>query len=142
MKQERALQEQASTYLQLVCSACDLAELRVREVAASIQQIKLQVSSLIRNILQSLRQLVLILKLDTLPLKQLLLYSLSFFQIEERMLLCEEVADSWRDMEEQKADLETQLRETEQQLQNLIRRPAELEPKIAQNQLDKAQVCV
>lgn len=57
------------------------------------------------------------------------------------MLLCEEVADSWRDVEEQKADLEVQLRETEQQLQNLIRRPAELEPKIAQNQLDKAQVC-
>lgn len=58
------------------------------------------------------------------------------------MLLCEEVADSWRDIEEQKADLEGQLRETEHQLQNLIRRPAELEPKIAQNQLDKAQVCV
>lgn len=56
------------------------------------------------------------------------------------MLLCEEVADSWRDAEEQKADLEAQLRETEQQIQSLIRRPAELEPKIAQNQLDKAQV--
>lgn len=58
------------------------------------------------------------------------------------MLLCEEVADSWRDIEEQKADLEVQLREAEQQLQNLVRRPAELEPKTAQNQLDKAQVCV
>lgn len=57
------------------------------------------------------------------------------------MLLCEEVADSWRDAEEQKANLEVQLRETEQQLQRLIRRPAELDPKIAQNQLDKAQVC-
>lgn len=57
------------------------------------------------------------------------------------MLLSEEVADSWRDAEDQKADLEVQLRETEQQLLNLTRRPAELEPKIAQNQLDKAQVC-
>ncbi|CAI5683845.1 unnamed protein product [Oreochromis niloticus] len=101
VKQERALQEQAGTYLQLVCSTCDLSEPRVRETAAAIQQVKLQ--------------------------------------IEERMLLCEEVADSWRDIEEQKADLETQLTETEQQLQNLTRRPAELEPKIAQNQLDKAQ---
>ncbi|KAM4529485.1 nesprin-1 isoform 3-T3 [Fundulus diaphanus] len=101
VKQERALQEQASTYLQLLCSACDLSEQRVREAAAAIQQIKLQ--------------------------------------IEERMLLCEEMADNWRDIEEQKMDLETQLRETEQQLQSLIRRPAELEPKIAQNQLDKAQ---
>lgn len=58
------------------------------------------------------------------------------------MLLFEEVAESWRDLQEQKADLEVQLRETEQQLQTLIRRPGELEPKIAQNQLDKAQVCV
>lgn len=58
------------------------------------------------------------------------------------MLLCEEVADSWRDAEEQKGDLGVQLRETEQQLQRLIRRPAELDPKIAQNQLDKAQVCI
>lgn len=58
------------------------------------------------------------------------------------MLLCEEMADNWREIEEQKTDLETQLRETEQQLQSLIRRPAELEPKIAQNQLDKAQVCL
>ena len=42
-------------------------------------------------------------------------------------MVCEEVADSWRDVvEEQKADLDAQLRETEQQLQNLTRRPAEL----------------
>lgn len=58
------------------------------------------------------------------------------------MLLCQEVANSWRDVEEQKADLEVQLRETEQQLENVIRGPAELEPRIAQNLLDKAQVCV
>lgn len=58
------------------------------------------------------------------------------------MLLCEEVADSWRDAQEQKADLEVLMRETEQQLQSLIRRPAELDPKIAQNQLDKAQVSI
>ncbi|XP_053736179.1 nesprin-1 isoform X10 [Synchiropus splendidus] len=101
VKKERALQEQASTYLHLVCSSCDLSVSNVRETAAAIQQIKLQ--------------------------------------IEEHMLLCEEVADSWRDVEEQKADLEIQLRETEQQLQILIRSPAELEPRIAQSQLDKAQ---
>jgi len=57
------------------------------------------------------------------------------------MLLCEEVADSWREVEEQQADLRAQLRETDQHLQSLARRPAELEPKIVQNQLDKAQVC-
>ncbi|CAB1447010.1 unnamed protein product, partial [Pleuronectes platessa] len=101
VKHERALGEQANTYLQLLCSTCDLSEPRVRKTAGSIQEVKLQ--------------------------------------NEDRMLLFEEVADSWRDVEEQKADLEIQLRETEQQLQTLIRRPAELEPKIAQNQLDKAQ---
>lgn len=58
------------------------------------------------------------------------------------MLLCEEVANNWRDIEEKKAELEVQLRETEQQLENLIRGPAELEPRIAQNLLDRAQVCV
>lgn len=62
-------------------------------------------------------------------------------KVEEHMLLCEEVADSWRDVEDQKGELENQLRETEQQLQTLIRSPAELEPKVAQNQLDRAQVC-
>lgn len=63
-------------------------------------------------------------------------------QVEERMLLCEDEANAWRDIEEQKLDLEVQLRETEQHLENLIRGPAELEPRIAQNLLDKAQVCV
>lgn len=58
------------------------------------------------------------------------------------MLLCEEVANNWRDIEEQKTEMEVQLRETEQQLENLIRGPAELEPRIAQNLLDRAQVCV
>ncbi|TWW68818.1 Nesprin-1 Enaptin KASH domain-containing protein 1 [Takifugu flavidus] len=101
VKHERALQEQASTYLQLVCSTCDLSEARVRETAAAIQHVRLQ--------------------------------------IEERMLLCEELANNWRDIEEQKAELEVQLRETEQQLENLIRGPAELEPRIAQNLLDRAQ---
>ncbi|XP_077366762.1 nesprin-1 isoform X9 [Festucalex cinctus] len=101
VKQERALQEQASTYLQLVCSSCDLSLLPVQEVATAVQQVKLQ--------------------------------------IEERMLLCEEVTENWRGVEERKAELEVRLRETEQQLENLIRCPAELEPRIAQNQLDKAQ---
>lgn len=44
MKQDRTLQEQASTYLQLVCSTCDLSDEKVRETAAEIQQVKLQVS--------------------------------------------------------------------------------------------------
>lgn len=43
LKQERALQEQASTYLQLICSTCDLTDEKVRETAADIQQVKIQV---------------------------------------------------------------------------------------------------
>lgn len=43
LKQERALQEQASTYLQLICSTCDLSDEKVQETAADIQQVKIQV---------------------------------------------------------------------------------------------------
>lgn len=46
LKQERALQEQASTYLQLICSTCDLTEEKVQETAADIQQVKIQVAFL------------------------------------------------------------------------------------------------
>ncbi|KAG2468780.1 SYNE1 protein, partial [Polypterus senegalus] len=40
VKHYRALQEQASTYLDLVCSMCDLSDEDVRKTAADIQQIK------------------------------------------------------------------------------------------------------
>lgn len=44
VKHYRALQEQASTYLDLVCSVCDLSDDAVRVAAAEVQQIKLTVS--------------------------------------------------------------------------------------------------
>lgn len=44
VKHYRALQEQASTYLDLVCSVCDLSHDAVRAAAAEVQQIKLLVS--------------------------------------------------------------------------------------------------
>lgn len=43
MKHYRALQEQASTYLDLVCSVCDLSDDAVRVTAAEVQQVKLTV---------------------------------------------------------------------------------------------------
>ncbi|MCJ8743979.1 hypothetical protein PDJAM_G00100910, partial [Pangasius djambal] len=101
LKQERALQEQASTYLQLICSTCDLSDEKVQETAADIQQVKIQV--------------------------------------EERMLESQELADSWREIESLRSDLESRLREAEHFLQNMLRRPADLEPKVSQNQLDQAQ---
>uniref|UniRef100_A0A8C1K642 Spectrin repeat containing, nuclear envelope 1a n=1 Tax=Cyprinus carpio TaxID=7962 RepID=A0A8C1K642_CYPCA len=101
MKQERTLQEQASTYLQLVCSTCDLSDDKVRETAAEIQQVKLQ--------------------------------------IEERMLESQELAENWREIKDLRSNLECHLLEAEQLLQSMLRRPAELEPKVAQNQLDQAQ---
>ncbi|XP_037393333.1 nesprin-1 isoform X3 [Pygocentrus nattereri] len=101
VKQERTLQEQASTYLQLVCSTCDLSDEKVQETAADIQQVKIQV--------------------------------------EERMLESQELAESWRAIKGLRSDLEFRLREAEQLLQNMLRRSAELEPKVAQNQLDQAQ---
>ncbi|XP_043075052.1 nesprin-1 isoform X1 [Puntigrus tetrazona] len=101
IKQERTLQEQASTYLQLVCSTCDLSDEKVRETAAGIQQVKLQ--------------------------------------IEEKMLESQELADNWREIKDLRSNLECHLLEAEQLLQSMLRRPAELEPKVAQNQLDQAQ---
>ncbi|TNN53329.1 Nesprin-1 [Liparis tanakae] len=44
VKNYRALQEQASTYLDLVCSVCDLSDETVRVTAAQVQQVKLKVS--------------------------------------------------------------------------------------------------
>lgn len=46
MKHYRALHEQASTYLDLVCSVCDLSDDAVRVTAAEVQQVKLTVSEL------------------------------------------------------------------------------------------------
>ncbi|XP_062858462.1 nesprin-1 isoform X4 [Trichomycterus rosablanca] len=101
LKQERTLQEQASTYLQLMFSTCDLSDEKVQETAADIQQVKIQA--------------------------------------EERTLEFQDLTDSWREIENLHTDLESRLREAEQFLQNMLRRPAELEPKVCQNQLDQAQ---
>lgn len=46
MKHYRALHEQAGTYLELVCSVCDLSDDAVRVTAAEVQQVKLTVSNL------------------------------------------------------------------------------------------------
>uniref|UniRef100_A0A672NJW8 Nesprin-1-like n=1 Tax=Sinocyclocheilus grahami TaxID=75366 RepID=A0A672NJW8_SINGR len=100
VKHFRALQEQASTYLDLVCSVCDLSDEPVRTTAAKIQQTKMM--------------------------------------IEERMTTSQELSNSWREIKEQKQELATLFQDMEQQLQSLSRRPAELEPKIAQNMLDQA----
>lgn len=61
-------------------------------------------------------------------------------QIEERMLESQELADNWREIKDLRSNLECHLLEAEQLLQSMLRRPAELEPKVAQNQLDQAQV--
>lgn len=58
------------------------------------------------------------------------------------MLESQELADSWREIESCRSDLEARLREAEHFLQNMLRRPADLEPKVSQNQLDQAQVRV
>lgn len=61
-------------------------------------------------------------------------------QIEERMLESQELTENWREIKDLRSKLECHLREAEQLLQSMLRRPAELEPKVAQNQLDQAQV--
>lgn len=54
MKHFRALQEQASTYLDLVCSVCDLSDESVRATAAQIQQTKTMVSLITQTYLMPL----------------------------------------------------------------------------------------
>uniref|UniRef100_A0A1A8H4I9 Spectrin repeat containing, nuclear envelope 1b n=1 Tax=Nothobranchius korthausae TaxID=1143690 RepID=A0A1A8H4I9_9TELE len=49
VKHYRALQEQASTYLDLVCSVCDLSHDAVRVAAAEVQQIKLTIEERMSN---------------------------------------------------------------------------------------------
>lgn len=61
-------------------------------------------------------------------------------QIEERMLESQELTENWTEIKDLRSNLECHLREAEQLLQSMLRRPAELEPKVAQNQLDQAQV--
>ncbi len=56
------------------------------------------------------------------------------------MLESQELANNWRDIKDLCSNLECRLLEAEQLLQSMLRRPAELEPKVAQNQLDQAQV--
>ncbi|KAJ4921305.1 hypothetical protein JOQ06_000785, partial [Pogonophryne albipinna] len=48
VKQYRALQQQASTYLDLVCSECDLSDEAVRVTAAQVQQLKLMIEDRMR----------------------------------------------------------------------------------------------
>ncbi len=49
VKHFRALQEQASTYLDLVCSVCDLSDESVRATAAKIQETKRMVSLIMQH---------------------------------------------------------------------------------------------
>lgn len=58
------------------------------------------------------------------------------------MLESQELADSWREIESLRSELESHLREAEKFLQNMLRTQADLEPKVSQNQLDQAQVSV
>lgn len=56
------------------------------------------------------------------------------------MMSYQDLADGWRDIKEQKAELSAHFQDLDQQLQGFSRRPAELEMKIAQNMLTQAKV--
>ncbi|XP_076129249.1 nesprin-1 [Alosa pseudoharengus] len=104
VQQHKALEEQAGTYLQMVCSSCDLSDEAVRETATKIQRVRLQV--------------------------------------EERLRSSQRVADEWREVGEQRDELDSRLRDTERHLHSLARSPAQLEPRTARNLLDQAQAFI
>lgn len=61
-------------------------------------------------------------------------------QIEERMSNAQELSEGWREIKEQKQELNNFFQDVEQQLLSFSRRPAELETKIAQNMLSQVKV--
>ncbi|GCB70645.1 hypothetical protein scyTo_0005735, partial [Scyliorhinus torazame] len=101
VKYYRALQEQASTYLELLCSMCDLSNDTVKKAAAGIQYTKQA--------------------------------------IEQHLVRSQELALGWEEIKRQKAELAAYFLDSEQQLQSLKRRPAEMELKIVQKQLAQVQ---
>uniref|UniRef100_UPI00398E76DD nesprin-1 n=1 Tax=Pristiophorus japonicus TaxID=55135 RepID=UPI00398E76DD len=101
VKYYRALQEQASTYLELLCSMCDLSDDTVKKVAADIQRTKQT--------------------------------------IEQHLVRSQELALGWEEIKRHKVELSACFLDTEQQLQSLKRRPAEMELKIIQKQLGQVQ---
>eukprot|EP00061_Rhincodon_typus_P012976 g39052.t1 len=61
------------------------------------------------------------------------------FQIEQQLIRSQELALGWEEVKRQKAELGAYFLETEQQLQSLRRRPAEVELKTAQKQVAQVQ---
>lgn len=61
-------------------------------------------------------------------------------QLEERMSNAQELSEGWREIKEQKQELNNFFQDVEQQLLSFSRRPAELETKIAQNMLSQVKV--
>ncbi|XP_031437144.1 nesprin-1-like [Clupea harengus] len=104
VKQDKALQEQVGTYLQLLCSSCDLSDEAVRETATEIQHVRVQVEARLRGATRA--------------------------------------ADQWRELGEQQDRLNSRLSETERRLHSLSRRPAQLEPRGAQDLLDQNQAFI
>ncbi|XP_055471872.1 nesprin-1 isoform X4 [Psammomys obesus] len=95
VKHFRALQEQARTYLDLLCSMCDLSNSSVKNTAKDIQQTE-----------------------------QL---------IEQRLVQAQNLTQGWEEIKHLKTELWIYLQDADQQLQNMKRRPSELELSIAQS---------
>ncbi|PIO02913.1 hypothetical protein AB205_0113040, partial [Aquarana catesbeiana] len=98
-KHFRTLQEQANTYLDLLCTACDLSDGAVKNVAINVQQTKQT--------------------------------------IEQRMVVSQDLANGWEEIKHLKAELQAYFQEAGQQIQNMKRRRAELEIKLAQNMVSQ-----
>lgn len=56
------------------------------------------------------------------------------------MANAQRLSEGWREIKEQKQDLNNLFQDVEQQLLSFSRRPAELETKIAQNMLSQVKV--
>uniref|UniRef100_A0A8C5RH19 Spectrin repeat containing nuclear envelope protein 1 n=1 Tax=Laticauda laticaudata TaxID=8630 RepID=A0A8C5RH19_LATLA len=95
VKHFRALQEQANTYLDLLCSIDDLSDSTVKNAATDLQMAKQM--------------------------------------IEDRIMNSQYLAQGWEEIKQMKEELWIYFQDSEQQLQNMKRRGAELELNIAHN---------
>ncbi|KAM8791856.1 nesprin-1-like [Rhynchonycteris naso] len=101
VKHFRALQKQARTYLDLLCSMCDLSNSSVKAAAQDIQQTEQM--------------------------------------IEQRLAQAQNLTQGWEEIKHMKAELWIYLQDADQQLQNMKRRPSELELNIAQNMVSQVK---
>lgn len=73
-------------------------------------------------------------------LSKVLTFALCSLKIEQRLAQAQSLTQGWEEIKHLKAELWIYLQDADQQLQNMKRRPSELEPNVAQNMVSQVKV--